>query len=342
MNRRGGVTEWTAPQKSLTDSSPQQKINGHEYLNPSFNQAHETGNEKDEFHLVTEAWKAELLFVPLTVDRSEILGLLDSGAEVSVIGQELSRRLGLPRRNGPKLSLHGCGGTTGTSGWVQLDAMLPTGRHVSLLVIENAEFGTALILGTPFLKYLDGEIHYNARVLQTPSGPVSLLSLPTLGAANAASAVFTIAAAISLSPEDQKALETALNHAECSTEQRKQIEDLLVEFSDLWVGKRRGQTSVVHHKVQVSYPGPIRTRPRHFAPPQQKIIDDEVKAMEADGVIQPSTSPHATDVVLVKKRQMNGGCVLISENLTVLQFQTNTLFRVFEIWSDKYKTRDGL
>jgi len=63
----------------------------------------------------------------------------------------------------------------------------------------------------------------------------------------------------------------------------------------------RGPTSRDEHVIRLKTgASPIKQRYRPRNPAMQKVIDDEVRAMEAEGVIEPSTSAWSSPVVIVR------------------------------------------
>jgi hypothetical protein len=83
---------------------------------------------------------------------------------------------------------------------------------------------------------------------------------------------------------------------------KAELRTLLLEFRDLWQAERRGCTSVVEHRIQITTPYAIITPPRRMALEQQQIADAELEKMLQAGVIEPSTSPHVSEPVIVKKK----------------------------------------
>ena len=63
-----------------------------------------------------------------------------------------------------------------------------------------------------------------------------------------------------------------------------------------------GPTDQATHQIRVNTDRPIKQRYRSRNPAMQRIIDDEVQAMEAAGVVEPSTSAWSSPVVIVKKK----------------------------------------
>src|SRR5699024_8443394 len=65
----------------------------------------------------------------------------------------------------------------------------------------------------------------------------------------------------------------------------------------------KGPTQAVHHEIQPKPNAePIKQRYRPQNPRRQEIINEEVDRMLTEGVIEPSTSPWSSPVVIVTKK----------------------------------------
>ena len=84
----------------------------------------------------------------------------------------------------------------------------------------------------------------------------------------------------------------------------KQLQDCLTDFSDVFSTSSTdiGHTDVVKHAINTGDAKPIKQRPRRHPIINQQEIDRQVKDLEERGVIEPSSSPWASNVVLVKKK----------------------------------------
>nr|XP_054757353.1 uncharacterized protein LOC129263467 [Lytechinus pictus] len=82
------------------------------------------------------------------------------------------------------------------------------------------------------------------------------------------------------------------------------IAKLLCENQDIFAKSDAdiGKTCLVKHQINTGNSPPIRERPRRFPPKEQEEIDRQIKDMLANGRIEPSSSPWASNVVLVKKK----------------------------------------
>ena len=61
------------------------------------------------------------------------------------------------------------------------------------------------------------------------------------------------------------------------------------------------RTDAVQHEINTGDKRPFRERLRQYAPAVQQIIDNEVQSMLKQGVIAPSKSPYASNLLLVRK-----------------------------------------
>ena len=88
-----------------------------------------------------------------------------------------------------------------------------------------------------------------------------------------------------------------------SEEEGVQLRNLLLEFSDVFVGSDGilGKTNVIKHTIDTGNALPIKLPPRRVPFSQMDAMQKELESMLDKGVIQPSSSPWASPVVLVKK-----------------------------------------
>ncbi|XP_044757871.1 uncharacterized protein LOC123316026 [Coccinella septempunctata] len=101
-------------------------------------------------------------------------------------------------------------------------------------------------------------------------------------------------------PNDLCSMELNNLHDSLNDEQRKRLEELVHEHRQT-MGDGIGCTNMVEHKIETTSQ-PIRQRSYRVSPVLQKVIEDEVNVMLEQDVIEPSNSPWASPVVLVKKK----------------------------------------
>ena len=86
--------------------------------------------------------------------------------------------------------------------------------------------------------------------------------------------------------------------------QRKGLASLLNEFTDIFSSgpSDLGRTGIVQHRIDTGDHPPIKQAPRRIPMHQQGTVRQHVDDMLQHGVVQPSTSPWAAPIVLVKKK----------------------------------------
>ena len=86
--------------------------------------------------------------------------------------------------------------------------------------------------------------------------------------------------------------------------QLTQAESFLVEFSDVFSEgpDDLGQTSLVQHQIQTGTTAPIKQPPRRLPLVLREDASKAIESMQKQGIIEPSSSPWAFPVVLVRKK----------------------------------------
>ena len=95
-----------------------------------------------------------------------------------------------------------------------------------------------------------------------------------------------------------------LSSAELSPPDKEELNTLLIQYQDVFAptSKDLGRTAEVQHTIDTGNATPIKLRPYRTSPMQREEIDKQVDEMLAQNIIQPSVSPWAAPVVLVKKK----------------------------------------
>ena len=89
-----------------------------------------------------------------------------------------------------------------------------------------------------------------------------------------------------------------------SEEEQQKVENLLHSYRDVFAitDQELGRTNVVEHAIHLSESAPIKQRVRREPMNYQGVVKEELDKMLEKDVIEPSTSPWASPVVLVKKK----------------------------------------
>lgn len=83
--------------------------------------------------------------------------------------------------------------------------------------------------------------------------------------------------------------------------ERDRVEDMLYKYSDI-ITNVPGKTSLVSHSIEVTTNKPICLRPYPIPFSSKQTIINEVRQMEKEGIIEKSSSPYSSPIVLVKKK----------------------------------------
>ncbi|XP_069138852.1 uncharacterized protein [Argopecten irradians] len=120
---------------------------------------------------------------------------------------------------------------------------------------------------------------------------------------------------------------------ELELEQQQDVNELLSEFADVLTGVH-GKTTLVEHDINLTTNDPVRVK-SHTLPFQMKAtIREEVDKMLKMGVIEPSDSPFASPVVIVRKKDgTNRFCIDFRQLNRVTVFDAEPMPNAEDIFS---------
>ena len=238
---------------------------------------------------------APLHFIEFSNNKSSLTALIDPGSQLNLISHNLLPFLKFQRCSSPLAALRGVNGKRQPiSQWINLPVLLPNGLRVDIRCAVVTDLPCVALLGMPFLQKIHATHNIDHCLLETPRGPILLK--PSTPAGQPPSSHSTT------SDPTAPPIDLDLSNSALTDEQKQQVLDLLCEFDDLWRGGVRGKAVDVAHRIRLLTDRPVVCRPRQFSEAQKQVIQQEVEKMLADGVIRPSTSPFAQEVVLVLKK----------------------------------------
>ncbi|KAJ8414470.1 hypothetical protein AAFF_G00053400 [Aldrovandia affinis] len=87
-------------------------------------------------------------------------------------------------------------------------------------------------------------------------------------------------------------------------EQQEELWQLLTEFKGIFAltDAEIGRTHLVHHQIDTGDARPIRSPPRRLPMAYREAAECAIDEMQHAGIIEPSASPWASGVVMVKKK----------------------------------------
>jgi len=96
--------------------------------------------------------------------------------------------------------------------------------------------------------------------------------------------------------------EPDLSETDLIQQQKGQLKKLIKSFSDIF-RKRNGRTKVLRHQIKLAPESkPYNSPPYRCVPAKRQIIEQNIKEMKEQGIIEPSKSPWASPVVLAPKK----------------------------------------
>ena len=96
---------------------------------------------------------------------------------------------------------------------------------------------------------------------------------------------------------------------ELPEDQRRVLKDLVRRYPDVFTDMP-GETDVIQHQIKLTNDTPIRCKPYPLPYAMREELRNEVDTMLEMGVVRPSTSPYASPIVMVKKKDgSNRVCV---------------------------------
>lgn len=89
-----------------------------------------------------------------------------------------------------------------------------------------------------------------------------------------------------------------------TSENKQKLKDLIVEFQDIFSSPEGplGRTQLVEHEINTGNQKPVKIPPRRLPWSQKEIIDNEIDTMLEQNIIEPSSGPWSSPVLLVVKK----------------------------------------
>ena len=86
--------------------------------------------------------------------------------------------------------------------------------------------------------------------------------------------------------------------------ENEQLKELILEFNDVFAldDTELGCTNLVEHTIDTGDHAPIRQQPYRTPVVRRQQMDEMVTAMQKQGIVEPSSSPWASPVILVPKK----------------------------------------
>ncbi|GFS75830.1 retrovirus-related Pol polyprotein from transposon 297 [Trichonephila clavipes] len=240
--------------------------------------------------------------------------IIDTGANVSIIRNDLAQKLQekliwtpprvvLQTVTGEKIDIHG-----------KLKVNIKFGDTTYQHAVYVADIADPFILGLDFLKEHGFTLDHNKNELRSIHEEVTIFkiehrseSIRQKGEVLATCSPVTCvckSSSLLLSNSPQQLTPDLLENAELSPEQKSSAERLFQEFEDVFSRNSSdiGHTTVTQHRIDTADHPPIKQHPRRLPFAKQEEVGTLLREMQENDIIEPSSSPWASPIVLVRGR----------------------------------------
>ncbi|XP_073731162.1 retrovirus-related Pol polyprotein from transposon opus [Misgurnus anguillicaudatus] len=175
-------------------------------------------------------------------------------------------------------------------------------RDVTFYVMDNENLAVPVILGLDFLKEAKVVIDFNSSCVYVPdasSNHPMCFSEPQ----EVANVKFYAAQSIGWIPkeEDHQLIEQAVENSHVPIQVKSQLKHLLCEWPTVCTHKI-GRTSCIKHEIKTNDELPLRKKPYRVSRAKNDFIEEQIQELLQQNIIRPSTSPWASPVVVVDKK----------------------------------------
>ncbi|GFX35220.1 hypothetical protein TNCV_100271 [Trichonephila clavipes] len=212
--------------------------------------------------------------------------IIDTGANVSIIRNDLAQKLKekliwtpprvvLQTVTGEKIDIHG-----------KLKIKIKFGDTTYQHAVYVADIADPFILGLDFLKEHGFTLDFNKNELRSIHEEVTIFKIEHR------------------SESIRQLTPDLLENAELSPEQKSSAERLFQEFEDVFSRNSSdiGHTTVTQHRIDTADHPPIKQHPRRLPFAKQEEVGTLLREMQENDIIEPSSSPWASPIVLVRKK----------------------------------------
>ena len=216
--------------------------------------------------------------------------MLDTGAQLNLIHADMLPHLLFTTTTLAPIAFTGIGRqTSSTCRWVTIELTFENGsQYVCCFATTTACAPNLILLGMPFFLQSEGSINFKDLLFESHN-----CSLPIVTSHHSLTIL-----AVMLNTD----ISSKLKHL--PPEFQNPLAATLQKYQSLWQDKKRGCVQTISHEIILLHQRPIVSRPRYRTEAQAEVINAEITQMLNDGVIRPSGSPYASEIVMIQKKSL--------------------------------------
>ncbi|GFX43578.1 retrovirus-related Pol polyprotein from transposon 412 [Trichonephila clavipes] len=256
--------------------------------------------------------------------------IIDTGANVSIIRNDLAQKLkretpldpaprGATDRDGEKIDIHG-----------KLKVKIRFGDTTYQHAVYVADIADPFILGLDFLKEHGFTLDFNKNELRSIHEEVTIFKIKhRTESIRQSSNVCLQKFELALSNSPQQLTPDLLENVELSPEQKSSAERLFKNLKTCFSRNSSdiGHTTVTQHRIDTADHPPIKQHPRRLPFAKQEEVGTLLREMQENDIIEPSSSPWASQSSWFVRKMAPQDFAWTIENLTTSPRRTATLFQ---------------
>ena len=138
---------------------------------------------------------------------------------------------------------------------------------------------------------------------------------------------------IKVSPQvvGKETVDDGITSSELNDEQKDQLSELLTELSDAFTDVPK-KTNLIQHKVKLTTDKPVYRKPYPIPYALTEKVQQELNDMLKLGIIEPTTSPYAAPIVILKKKDSSlRVCVDYRELNKITEFDPRPMPKIDDV-----------
>ncbi len=254
------------------------------------------------------------LQLPVTIKHTNINAIIDTGSTFSLVQYKIWKKL--TKKGDDQFStskqnfILANGQSQKAIGKVRWMCEIKEEKfEVEFFVMEDKDLAVSVILGLDFLQKSKMVLDFNTLHFHLPDVAQKKCTFPFYSQDGPSNNHFYMAVLDTdeppiISGADHNLIVEAAMHAETTPEIQAQLKDLMLKWPTVCT-QNIGRTNVIRHQIITTDQQPVRKKPYKVSVFRNDFIEGQVKELLEKKIIQPSTSPWASPVVVVDKKDGN-------------------------------------